>query len=207
MSTDPKAGPSVARARVPLVAKERATPAQLAVWDRIAQSRGRVAGPFAALLHSPELARRIAETGHYVRFEGPLTQAERELAIITVARVFDAQYEWAAHAVLARKAGVRDEVIAAIRERRAPAGLTPAEAQVFAYANGLLREHRVSDEAFAALQKRFGLQGLVDLTATIGYYAMIACALNAFGIEPALSEGEPSQGSPSPSGGEPLLPV
>jgi 4-carboxymuconolactone decarboxylase len=207
MSTDAKAGPSVARARVPLVDKERATPAQLAVWDRIAQSRGRVAGPFAALLHSPELARRIAETGHYVRFEGPLTQAERELAIITVARVFDAQYEWAAHAVLARKAGVRDEVIAAIRERRAPAGLTPAEAQVFAYANGLLREHRVSDEAFAALQKRFGLEGLVDLTATIGYYAMIACALNAFGIEPIFSGGEPSQGSPCPSGGEPPLPV
>ena len=198
MNADAKAGPSVARARVPLVDKERATPAQLAVWDRIAQSRGGVAGPFAALLHSPELARRIAETGHYVRFEGPLTQAERELAIITVARVLDAQYEWAAHAVLARKAGVRDEVINAIRERRAPAGLTPAEAQVFAYANGLLREHRVSDEAFAALQKRFGLESLVDLTATIGYYAMIACALNAFGIEPTLSGGEPSQGSPRP---------
>ena len=189
MSTDVKAGPSVARARVPLVDKARATPAQLAVWDRIAQSRGRVAGPFAALLHSPELARRIAETGHYVRFEGPLSQAERELAIITVARVLDAQYDWAAHAVLARQAGVRDEVIAAIRERRAPAGFTPAEAQIFGFASTLLREHRVSDEAFAALQKRFGLEGLVDLTATIGYYAMIACALNAFGIEP--TPGEP----------------
>jgi 4-carboxymuconolactone decarboxylase len=189
MSADPKAGPSVARARVPLVDKDRATPAQLAAWDRIAQSRGRVAGPFAALLHSPELARRIAETGHYVRFEGPLTQAERELAIISVARALDAQYEWAAHAVLARKAGVRDEAIAAIRERRAPAGLTPAEAQVNAYAVALLREHRVSDDAFAALEKRFGLEGLVDLTATIGYYAMIACALNAFAIEP--TPGEP----------------
>ncbi len=115
MSTDPKAGPSVARARVPLVDKDKATPAQLAVWDRIAQSRGRVAGPFAALLHSPELARRIAETGHYVRFEGPLSQAERELAIITVARQLDAQYEWVAHAVLARKVGVREEVITAPR--------------------------------------------------------------------------------------------
>jgi len=189
VSTEAKAGPGVARARVPLVDEARATPAQRAVWDRIAQSRGRVAGPFAALLHSPELARRIAETGHYVRFEGPLSQPERELAIITVARTLDAQYEWAAHAVLARQAGVRDEVIAAIRERRAPAGLTPAETQVFAYASALLREHRVSDEAFAALQKRFGLEGLVDLTATIGYYAMIACALNAFGIEP--TPGEP----------------
>ena len=188
MSTEPKAGPSVARARVPLVDKDKATPAQLAVWDRIAQSRGRVAGPFAALLHSPELARRIAETGHYVRFEGPLSQADRELAIITVARALDCQYEWAAHAVLARKAGVRDEAIAAIRERRAPGGLTPAEAQVTAYASGLLREHRVTDEAFAALEKRFGLEGLVDLTATIGYYAMIACALNAFAIEPTAGE-------------------
>ena len=62
-----------------------------------------------------------------------------------------------------------------------------------AYAMALLREHRVSDEAFAALEKRFGLEGLVDLTATIGYYAMIACALNAFAIEP--------------TPGEPLLPV
>ncbi len=57
----------------------------------------------------------------------------------------------------------------------------------------LLREHRVSGEAFAALQARFGHEGLVDLTATIGYYAMIACALNAFAIEP--------------TAGEPLLPV
>jgi 4-carboxymuconolactone decarboxylase len=98
-----------------------------------------------------------------------------------------------AHAVLARKAGVREEVITAIRERTAPAGLTPAEAQIFGFAAALLRHHRVTDEAFAALQARFGLEGLVDLTAVVGYYAMIACALNAFGVEP--------------TPGEPLLPV
>ena len=51
----------------------------------------------------------------------------------------------------------------------------------------------MSDEAFGAREKRFGREGLVDLTVTIGYYAMIACALNAFGIEP--------------TPGEPLLPV
>ena len=67
------------------------------------------------------------------------------------------------------------------------------EAQVWGYANGLIREHRVSDKDFAALQARFGLEGLVDLTAVVGYYAMIACALNAFGVEP--------------TPGEPLLPL
>ena len=183
-----KSGPAVARARVPLVEREKATPAQQAAWDTISQSRGRVAGPFAALLHSPELARRIAETGHYVRFEGPLPQTVRELAIITVARALDCQYEWAAHAVLARKAGVREEAITAIREGKAPAGLTPEEAQVSGYADALLRQHRVGDAEFTALQARFGLEGLVDLTAAIGYYAMIACALNAFAIEPTAGE-------------------
>jgi len=190
MSSDhAKSGPAVARARVPLVERDTATPAQQAAWDTIGQSRGRVAGPFAALLHSPELAQRIAATGHYVRFDGPLPQTVREIAIITVARALDAQYEWAAHAVLARQAGVREAVITAIRERKAPAGLTTEEAQVWGYANALIREHRVSDTDFAALQARFGLEGLVDLTAVVGYYAMIACALNAFGVEP--TPGEP----------------
>jgi 4-carboxymuconolactone decarboxylase len=128
-----------------------------------------------------------------VRFDGSLPQTVRELAIITVARALDAQYEWAAHAVLARRAGVSDEVIAAIRERKAPAGLTADEAQVWGFADVLLRQHRVSDKDFNALQARFGLEGLVDLTAVVGYYAMIACALNAFGVEP--------------TPGEPLLPV
>jgi 4-carboxymuconolactone decarboxylase len=189
MSDQAKSGPGVARARVALVDRDKGTPAQQAAWDRISASRGRVAGPVAALLHSPELAQRIAAAGHYVRFDGPLPQPVREIAIITVARALDSQYEWAAHAVLARKAGVRDEVITAIRERKAPAGLTPEEAQVFGYASALMREHRVSDKDFAALQQRFGLEGLVDLTAVVGYYAMIACALNAFGIEP--TPGEP----------------
>ena len=193
MTDQAKSGPEVARARVPLVEREKATPVQQAAWDTIGQSRGRVAGPFAALLHSPELATRIAATGHYVRFDGPLPQTVREIAIITVARALDAQYEWAAHAVLARKAGVREEVITAIRERKAPAGLNPDEAQVWSYASALMTKHRVSDTDFESLQTRFGLEGLVDLTAVVGYYAMIACALNAFGVEPAP--------------GEPLLPI
>ena len=88
---------------------------------------------------------------------------------------------------------MREDVITAIRERKAPAGLKPEEAQVWGYANALMREHRVSDQDFAALQARFGLEGLVDLTAVVGYYAMIATALNAFGVEP--------------TAGEPLLPM
>jgi 4-carboxymuconolactone decarboxylase len=168
----------------PLERREQVVPAHRPVWDRIAQSRGRVAGPFAMLLHSPEVASRTAELGAYIRFASTLDPRDRELAILTVARELDCRYEWGGHVREARRAGVGEEAIAAIRDRKAPAGLTPAEAGIVAYARQLLRDHRVEPATFETLRGRLGVQGLVELTATVGYYGMIACTLNAFEVEP-----------------------
>ncbi len=193
------AGPGARGARVPLLAtREGLSPAQRAAWERIAESRGRVVGPFAVLLHSPEVARRVAELGHVLRFDGVLPAADRELAILAVARALDCQFEWAAHAPLARKAGVRDEAIAAIRDRRAPAGLTADEAAIVGHASALLVAHRVADDAFGVLRARLGDQGLVELTALVGYYGMIACTLNAFAVEPTSDERLPVAGEGGP---------
>jgi 4-carboxymuconolactone decarboxylase len=172
-------------ARVPLVdSRAGLTPGQQEVWDRIAKSRGRVAGPFGVLLHSPEIARRTADLGSYIRFESALGPADRELAVLTAARAMDCAYEWGAHVPEAVKAGVRREAIEAIGERRAPAGLTPDEAQIVAYVTQLLGRHRVDEPTFAALRARLGLEALVELTATVGYYGMLACTLNAFDVTP-----------------------
>ena len=51
------------------------------------------------------------------------------------------------------------------------------------FARELLDQHRVSDDVFAAVKKRFGESGAIELTATIGYYSMIACVLTATEIE------------------------
>jgi 4-carboxymuconolactone decarboxylase len=170
--------------RIPTISdRSQLAPADQPVWDRITQSRGRVVGPFAALLHSPPLAERTGALGAYVRFESVLDGATRELVILAVARTFDCRFEWAAHAVLARKEGVREQAIAAIRDRR-PAALQPAEAQVVEYVRRLLADHRVPEDLFRALEQRLGRRGVVELTASAGYYAMIACTLNAFEIEP-----------------------
>lgn len=173
-------------ARIHLIAaREDLPPEQQPAFEEIADSRGgRVAGPFQVLLHSPELARRIAHTGSYVRFDSTLPADVRELAIIASARANDCQYEWAAHEPLARSTGVRPEAIAAIRDGTAPAGLTSQEALVVGFTHQLLKANRVSEATFAAALETFGTQGLVELTATIGYYSMLACALIAFDVQP-----------------------
>ena len=176
--------------RIPLIARAEELPvAHREVWARIAKSRGSVVGPFAALLHSPLLADRTAELGAYIRFDSALSAVDRELAILAVARVFDCQFEWAYHVREARKAGVRAEAIAAIRERRAPGALAEGAA-IVRYVSELLVDHRTDDATVAALRARLGVQGVVDLTATIGYYAMLACTLNAFDVRPDASEEE-----------------
>src|SRR2546428_7921946 len=82
------------------------------------------------------------------------------------------------------KAGVRLEATRGIGGRQAPAGPTPAEAEIVAYATELLGGHRVGGGLFEGLRKRLGARGMVELTATVGYYAMIASTLNAFEVEP-----------------------
>ena len=56
------------------------------------------------------------------------------------------------------------------------------DAQIVSFVREMLREHRVSETTFQALYGRLGERGLVELTATIGYYAMLACTLNTFDV-------------------------
>ena len=64
----------------PITDKEQVPAAAHAVVDEIIKSRGGLHGPFSMFLHAPELARRVAHLGAYVRFEGHLDMRVRVLA-------------------------------------------------------------------------------------------------------------------------------
>ena len=170
--------------RLPQVTRESLSPEDQAHFDYVAGSRGEVRGPFLILLNSPDVAERIAHVGTYIRFENTLPPALRELAILTVAREWNCQYEWTAHQPIAESEGARPEAIAAIRDRTAPEGLVGDEETVFAYVSALLQKGRIPDEVFARAEARFGVRTVTDLTATAGYYSMLACALNAAQVVP-----------------------
>ena len=159
-------------------------------FDSIIASRGRIGDPYQYLLHSPDLAARVAHLIGYARFETALDKQVLELAVCTVARELDCVYEWAAHEDGARNAGVREQAIDSIKAGVAPDGLEPEEAMVVRYVHELLRPpHRVSDTTFGALHSRLGDHDMAELTAIVGGYVMLACCLNAFGVP--TPEGRP----------------
>lgn len=154
------------------------------IVDAIVKSRGAVQGPFTMFLHCPPLAERVMHLGAYVRFEGELDHRVRVLAAMTVAREFDAVYVWGAQAGQARKQGVPEATISAVREKHSR-GLPAEDAQIVDFTRELVRRHRVSDDAAAAMRKRFGDEQFIELTATIGYYGMLAMTVNACELEAA----------------------
>src|SRR5215204_5550047 len=101
-------------ARLPNLDKDQLKPENLKFYDVIADSRGGVRGPYGVLLHSPDLASRMAHTGSYVRYNLDLPEALRGTIIIATAREIHSQYEFFAHALLARQAGLSEETIQAI---------------------------------------------------------------------------------------------
>ena len=171
--------------RLPEVLNREELPVeQQDLFDYLAGTRGSVRIPFSLVLNSPEACRRISHLGSYIRFESSIPNAVMELATLSVAREFDCAHEWAQHTRFAREAGASDAAIDAIGNRRGLDGLSPDEALPIQYARELLQDKKVSDATFAAAQARFGNQGAIDLTATVGYYSLMACLLNALEVIP-----------------------
>jgi 4-carboxymuconolactone decarboxylase len=152
------------------------------IYDAIAQSRGVVGGPWLALLHSPEVAHRTMHLGSYIRFESTLDRKLLELAALVAARELQCKHEWAAHVQHAQGAGIPMEMVRAIYEKKGTEEFSSEDAQIVSFVREILNTRRVSEATFQALYGRLGEKGFVELAATVGYYAMLACSLNTFDV-------------------------
>jgi 4-carboxymuconolactone decarboxylase len=89
---DPESG-----CRLPLPRRDELSAAGQEIYDRLANPSGGnlrgLRGPGGIQLHSPELSQRSRPLNHYLRFEAGLGGRVRELAILTVARELDSQFE------------------------------------------------------------------------------------------------------------------
>lgn len=175
---------------------EALSPRQREIHDLIAGGpRGGVRGPLALWLHRPELAASAQALGRYCRYDTLLLPRLSELAILTVARVWGAEYEWFAHKPHALEAGISAEVIEAIRTGTPPPFTRADEEVVHAFARAAHEDRAVPDVLYARAVELLGAEALVDLVGLLGYYALISLTLNIFRISPPakapreLSEG------------------
>ena len=185
--------------RIPLPSsRDELDEAQRVVWDAVVSGpRGQVIGPLRAAIHNADLAGRWSALGESLRFSTSLDKRLSELAICVTGRRWTSQVEWFVHAATAGKVGVAAEVLDAIREGRAPAFARRDEAVVYEFARTLQEDGRVPDSTYAAALALFGVKGVVELTALVGYYTMVSMTLNAHGVPLPDGEAEPLVAPPS----------
>jgi 4-carboxymuconolactone decarboxylase len=118
-----------------------------------------------------------------VRYNLDLPEALRETIILATAREIKSQYEFVAHARLARQAGLSEDVIKALAQGTAPQGLSGDEEKLVRYVQELLRHHKISDSTFNAVRDRFGMQKTLEITGLVGHYLLVGQILAAFEVE------------------------
>jgi 4-carboxymuconolactone decarboxylase len=156
---------------------------QRRVHDKVVSGRrGKIVGPLRAALHSPELADRWQALGEFLRYNTLLTPRLSELAILVTGRACESPFEWYAHRAEAEKVGIEAPIIDALLVQSMPEGLTEDEAIIIQFATELSRSNSVSDATYARALERFGVRAVVELTALVGYYTMVAMTLNAHEI-------------------------
>jgi len=147
-------------------------------------------GPFGVWVRAPAVGAATAALGSAVRYGSGLADSVREVAICTVGAHYRARFEFAAHARLARAAGVPPAALERLRRGLGP-GLEGAEDLAWRVAHALLRVHRLDDALYAEAHDAFGERGLVELVTTVGYYCLISLTLNAFEIPLAPEMDDP----------------
>ena len=120
--------------------------------------------------------------GH-ILFGSTITPRQRELLVLRVATLRNAEYEWAQHVVLAGDAGITSEEVDRIVEGPDAEGWSPFEAALIRAADELVAECLVTDATWATLADELDAPQLMDVVFTVGAYEIVAMAFKSFGVE------------------------
>lgn len=183
--------------RLKLLDPAALTEAQRSVYDRLANTMvpwanksgfqseaedGRLIGPFSPILLSPNITRAFLDLQDAEQAHTSLDERVRQVVILSVGAVWQSEYELHAHAAVAQKAGLPEDVVQDLASGRVPDGLSEPEKLAARFTLALSTGHRVDDSLYQAAEAAFGPKGLVDLVVLAGSYTIVCGLLNAFEI-------------------------
>jgi 4-carboxymuconolactone decarboxylase len=171
----------VSQSRLPVIERSSLDAEGQRVYDLVVGT-GRTTpllGPGGISLYSPGVAEPMHHLNTYLRQRGVVGPALTEVAILVAAWEIEQAYEWSAHEPAARRFGVPEAVIDAIKYDRGVAGLPVKESTIIRFGREIMREHRLSSETWAEAVEHFGQQGTLEIAAVMGDYVLAGIMLHA----------------------------
>ncbi len=161
-----------------------------------------VPAPLDTLARHPDLARAYLGFSRHLLFDSTLPPRTRELLVLRTAAICGSAFERVQHEIIARREGLDDSAIARIAEGPDALGWSPEDALLLRATDELLSRWTLCNSTWAGLRSAYDDRQLMDLVFTVGSYALLAMALNAFGVEPDLAQGSPAEAWGQDPGGD-----
>lgn len=114
---------------------------------------------------------------------GKLSRQQTEAVIVRVAWLVRSEYEWTQHKAIARSVGLSKEQIAAASSDPTNGVLDEHTRALLAAVPELLSDHALSERTFNDLAKFLSHAQVLEFVMLVGNYAMLAGALNTFGVQ------------------------
>jgi alkylhydroperoxidase family enzyme len=139
---------------------------------------------FRLIAHAETCFRPALRLGTAILGQQQLDARLRELAILRVARLSRAEYEWVQHVPIARAAGASEDALRALEEGRLDADCFDArDRALLRFTSEVVERVSPSDATFDALAAYLSPRELVELVLAIGFYMTMARLMECFRID------------------------
>lgn len=145
--------------------------------------QGSVFNIFKTLAHHPDLLRRWLVFGNHVLFKSTLPPRERELVILRIGWLCEAEYEWAQHVKIGKDAGLTDVEIERIKAGPNARGWNEPDTLLLQATDELRRDAFIGDATWKGLSAHFDTKQLMDVVFAVGQYNLVSMALNTLGVQ------------------------
>jgi alkylhydroperoxidase family enzyme len=140
---------------------------------------------FRMMAHATTDFRPLVGLGSAILARQKLSPKLRELAILRVAVLSPARYEWVQHVPIAQATGATTAQITALERGEITADVFDAvERAVLRFTTEVLCDVRASEATFAETARHLSAQEIVELIVTVGYYMLIARLLETTAVDP-----------------------
>jgi 4-carboxymuconolactone decarboxylase len=168
--------------RIPKLAEDSLSETQRSLLKQIEVQRGRVPTPYKIWIQSPVLAEPLQQLGTLLSTKTSLSKREREIAVLLMARYWQAEYVFEQHAREAIEAGLPGAVIADIRADALPEVADARERSIYGIVRDFSQPAPSNDKTFHDALAALGHNGLAELLVLCGYFTSVSLAMKLYKV-------------------------
>lgn len=150
----------------------------MVVVDRVRKPREDIPA-LEILIRHPELYKAHMEVALKYLSDCEMLIRDRELAILRIAWLSQAPFEWGAHVKIAKRNGVTAEEIARVIEGSTAAAWSKQDRAIVRAMEELHFDSMITDETWADLQEFYNDKKLIELVILAGQYKTVAYYQNS----------------------------